>query len=52
MENVTVVCKDCGTEFVIEAKEQEWYKEQGFELPKRCPSCRKARKQAQRERNN
>ncbi|MEG1510266.1 MAG: zinc-ribbon domain-containing protein [Clostridia bacterium] len=45
MEDKTLVCKDCGKEFVFTAGEQEFYKEKGFENePTRCPDCRKARK--------
>ncbi|MBE6931750.1 MAG: zinc-binding protein [Ruminococcaceae bacterium] len=43
----TLVCKDCGQEFVFSASEQEFYAEKGFENePQRCRSCRMARKQA------
>lgn len=38
-------CRDCGKEFVLTEGEQAFYKEKGFEEPKRCPSCREARKQ-------
>ncbi len=45
MEDKTLVCKDCGKEFVFSAGEQAFYKEKGFEHePVRCPECRKARK--------
>ncbi len=41
----TLVCKDCGQEFVFSAGEQEFYAERGFENePQRCKSCRAARK--------
>lgn len=43
------VCKDCGTEFEIEAKEEAWYKSKGFSLPMRCKSCRDKRKNANKE---
>ena len=50
MEDRTLVCKDCGKEFVFTVGEQEFYKEKGFENePVRCPDCRRARKQ---QRNN
>ena len=50
MEDKTLVCKDCGKEFVFTVGEQEFYKEKGFESdPIRCPECRRARKQ---HRNN
>ncbi len=46
MEDKTLVCKDCGAEFVFTVREQEFYKEKGFENdPVRCMPCRKARKQ-------
>ena len=49
MEDKTIVCKDCGCEFIFTAGEQEFYKEKGFENePVRCPACRKARKAARR----
>ena len=41
----TLVCKDCGKEFVFTEGEQAFYKEKGFENePQSCPDCRKARK--------
>ena len=46
MEDKTLVCKDCGAEFVFTAGEQQFYAEKGFtNEPHRCPACRKARKQ-------
>lgn len=46
-EDKTLVCKDCGKEFVFTAGEQEFYAEKGFENdPQRCPECRAKRKQA------
>ncbi|MFD3158090.1 zinc-ribbon domain-containing protein [Haloimpatiens sp. FM7330] len=51
MADRTLVCQDCGKEFVFTEGEQAFYKEKGFENePKRCPECRKARKQ--RNNNN
>lgn len=47
----TLVCKDCGAEFVFTAGEQAFYAEKGFQNePVRCKSCRQARK-ASRENN-
>ncbi len=41
----TLVCKDCGNEFVFTAGEQEFYAEKGFQNePTRCKACRQARK--------
>ncbi|AFK85451.1 MULTISPECIES: zinc-ribbon domain-containing protein [Thermoanaerobacterium] len=46
MADKTLVCKDCGKEFLFTEGEQAFYKEKGFENePQRCPECRKARKQ-------
>ena len=46
-EDKTLVCKECGNEFVFTAGEQEFYAEKGFvNEPQRCKSCRDARKQA------
>ena len=46
MEDKTLVCKDCGQEFIFSVGEQEFYKEKGFDNePVRCASCRRARKQ-------
>ena len=41
----TITCKDCGTDFVFTAGEQEFYAEKGFSNePTRCHSCRQQRK--------
>lgn len=46
MADKTLVCKDCGEEFVFTEGEQQFYAEKGFENePQRCPDCRKAKKQ-------
>jgi DNA-directed RNA polymerase subunit RPC12/RpoP len=46
MADKTLVCKDCGAEFVFTEGEQAFYAEKGFENePTRCPECRKSRKQ-------
>lgn len=50
MEDKTIVCKDCGKEFVFSVREQEFYKEKGFtNEPVRCKDCRDKKKA---ERNN
>lgn len=42
----TLTCRDCGTQFVFTAGEQEFYAQKGFtNEPARCPSCRQSRKQ-------
>ena len=41
----TITCRDCGTDFVFTAGEQEFYAQKGFtNEPTRCPSCRQQRK--------
>ena len=42
----TITCADCGQEFVFTASEQQFYTDRGFSDPRRCPTCRQARKQA------
>jgi DNA-directed RNA polymerase subunit RPC12/RpoP len=50
MADKTIVCKDCGSEFVFTEGEQAFYAEKGFTNdPVRCPNCRRAKKQ---QRNN
>lgn len=49
MADKTLVCKDCGAEFIFTEGEQAFYLEKGFENePQRCPDCRKAKKQQRR----
>lgn len=44
-QDKTLVCKDCGKEFVFTAGEQEFYAEKGFEHePVRCHDCRAKRR--------
>ena len=48
-EDKTLICKECGQEFVFTAGEQEFYAEKGFQNePQRCKECRTARKSASR----
>ncbi len=45
----TLICKECGEEFIFTAGEQEFYAEKGFmNEPQRCKSCRQNRKNADR----
>ena len=49
MSDKTIICRDCGNEFVFTVGEQEFYKEKGFDNePTRCVSCRRAKKEQQR----
>ncbi|MGI6215184.1 MAG: zinc-ribbon domain containing protein [Christensenellales bacterium] len=46
-EDKTLVCSDCGQEFVFTAGEQEFYAEKGFQNePKRCKECRQNHKRS------
>lgn len=41
---VVFLCSDCGTIVEMDEREIEWYKDRGFDLPKRCFNCRQQRK--------
>ncbi|MBI2934117.1 MAG: zinc-ribbon domain containing protein [Chloroflexi bacterium] len=44
-EDKSLQCTDCGTGFNFTAAEQEFFASKGYvNTPKRCPSCREARK--------
>ena len=44
-EEKSLQCSDCGTTFAFSAEEQEFFQSKGYtNEPKRCPSCRQARK--------
>jgi CxxC-x17-CxxC domain-containing protein len=40
----TLVCVDCGMEFTFSAADQEFHAARGYQDPKRCPTCRQARR--------
>ncbi len=47
-ESKSLTCSDCGVTFAFTAEEQEFFATKGYtNEPKRCPSCRQARKQQQ-----
>lgn len=53
LKDEIIVCKDCGKEFTFTVREQQFYKEKGFEnKPVRCKECRIAKKARMNERNN
>ena len=44
-EDKTLVCRDCGKEFVFTASEQQFFADKGFQNdPTRCHECRAARR--------
>ena len=45
MQDKSLTCKDCGTEFPFTVRDQNFYLEKGFENePQRCRDCRTQRK--------
>ena len=45
-QDKTLVCADCSQEFAFTASEQQFYADRQFSEPRRCPSCRAAKKAA------
>ena len=44
-EDKSLQCADCGATFTFSVEEQEFFQSRGYvNEPKRCPSCRQARK--------
>ena len=44
----SITCSDCGTAFIFSVEEQELFASRGYtNEPKRCPTCRQARKAQQ-----
>ncbi len=43
-EDILITCVDCKKGFDFTVGEQEFYKEKEYSKPKRCKSCRAARK--------
>jgi len=44
-QDKSIKCSDCGATFTFSAEEQEFFQSKGYtNEPKRCPSCRQARK--------
>jgi CxxC-x17-CxxC domain-containing protein len=42
--DLDLVCGDCNQTFVFTAEEQQRYAARNFSEPKRCPTCRQARR--------
>lgn len=49
--SVQKMCRDCGKVFKISRAERVFFESHNMALPKRCPACRKARKEARKENN-
>lgn len=46
-----ILCAECGNQFVFTTKEQKYFKKMSFCDPKRCPDCRRLRRE-QRKTDN
>lgn len=49
--SVQRICRDCGKPFAITREERIFFESHNMALPKRCPACRKVRKEARKENN-
>lgn len=50
-EDETLVCRDCGQEFVFSASEQAFFAEKGFmNKPSRCPEVPRGSSRPERQR--
>ena len=43
-EDRSVTCVECGQSFAFTADDQRYHLEKGYSDPKRCPTCRRARR--------
>ncbi|MCH7836596.1 MAG: zinc-ribbon domain containing protein, partial [Chloroflexi bacterium] len=43
-EDRNLTCVECNSEFVFSADDQQFHSERGYQDPKRCPTCRQARR--------
>ena len=49
--SIEKTCRDCGKVFEITRAERIFFESHNMAFPKRCPACRKARKDARKENN-
>ena len=50
MSDKSLVCRECGAEFLFTEGEQDFYQKRGLlNEPSRCPDCRAARRGARNE---
>ncbi len=45
--DIQLTCSDCGQEFTFTAADQAFFQERGYSTPKRCKTCRQAKKNDQ-----
>lgn len=46
-EDLQLTCSDCGQEFTFSSGDQAFFQERGYSIPKRCKTCRQAKKNEQ-----
>ena len=46
-EDIQLTCSDCGQDFIFTAADQAFFQERGYSTPKRCKTCRMAKKSGQ-----
>lgn len=46
-EDSQLTCSDCGQEFTFSREDQAFFQERGYSTPKRCKTCRQAKKSEQ-----
>ena len=46
-EDLQLTCSDCGQEFTFSNDDQAFFRERGYSTPKRCKTCRQAKKNEQ-----
>lgn len=51
-EGSYLICRDCGKRFLFSTRSQSFFKEKGWQAPKRCKACREIRKKNQSIRNS
>ena len=44
VDDMNYICIDCGQEFEISPGEANFFRSLGYDLPRRCPSCRRKAK--------
>ena len=52
MKDQIRTCIQCESEFIVTAAEQERLLTKGFDIPKRCPACRKNKMKSPKETDN
>jgi CxxC-x17-CxxC domain-containing protein len=45
--DIQLTCSDCGQDFTFTSADQAFFQERGYSTPKRCKSCRQAKKNDQ-----